>query len=319
MLVGLVMYISVFKAEVGYKLREPSFSQPPAFTYRYGYSFILYVSGFVTIEMAGTSAVFLFIYWYQKDWLVKLAEKTFDKYSPGSESSISYTNLEQASVYPCKKHPQAYSLKRSQPIGAPCEPSTSASYVSPSKQRRYFFDKDSLPPVSPSCTLHRHRNVYASTSMRDVTAPNCYEYPPPPPALASTSYGDPYATEFTEMPKSASVVNYRNEAYMNNVGSTRSLHMVGSNTLPRDATTNTMSTTADVINPCDDFGFVETSMGTTFSDDFSPGVRREAEFVTFDLDRPMELRPSAPPTINLPPSKKDFGTGTDKLRRTTPV
>lgn len=302
MLVGLVMYISVFKAEVGYKLRQPSFSQPPSFTYRYGYSFILYVSGFITIEMAGTSAVFLFIYWYQKDWLVKLAERTFDKYSPGSESSISYTNLEQASVYPCRKHPQAYTLQRTQPIGAPCEPSTSAAYLSPSKQRRYFFDKDdSLPPaVSPSCSLHRHRSVYVSTSMRDVTNPNCYEFQPP-----STSYGDPYASD---MPKSASVINYRNESYANGVGSTRSLHMVGANNLPRDATTNTVSTTADVINPCDDFGSV-------FPEDFS-GNRDIGEFVTFDLDRPLEMRPSV---ILSQPAKKDFGTGTDKLRRTTPV
>lgn len=37
MLIGLVMYISVFKAEVGSKLRPRSQLQPPIFTFRYGY------------------------------------------------------------------------------------------------------------------------------------------------------------------------------------------------------------------------------------------------------------------------------------------
>lgn len=309
MLVGLVMYISVFKAEIGYKLRQPSFSQPPIFTYRYGYSFILYVSGFITIEMAGTSAVFLYIYWYQKDWLLSMKEKALEKYSPSSDSNISYTNLDQGSVYPCKKHPQAYAAQRTQPIGAACEPSTSSAYLSPtSKQRRYYFDKESHPPVSPSCSLHRNRSVYVSTSLRDVSS--SYDFPLPPPALASTSYGDPYVNGYSDMSK---ISTFRSDSYAVNSGSTKSLHSI-----PRDATTNTVSTTVDVMNP-DDFGFNETASGPVFSEDFSTNTPREGEFVTFNLDRPIELRPTVAQGIGLQPTKKDFGTGTEKLRRTTPV
>ncbi|XP_003690108.1 voltage-dependent calcium channel gamma-7 subunit [Apis florea] len=67
MLVGMVMYISVFKAEVGSKLRPRSSFQGPPFTYRYGFSFLLYVSGFITTEVAGTYAIFLYISWHQKE------------------------------------------------------------------------------------------------------------------------------------------------------------------------------------------------------------------------------------------------------------
>lgn len=45
-----------------------SFFQGPPFTYRYGFSFLLYVSGFITTEVAGTSAIFLYISWHQRDF-----------------------------------------------------------------------------------------------------------------------------------------------------------------------------------------------------------------------------------------------------------
>ncbi|XP_015180119.1 PREDICTED: voltage-dependent calcium channel gamma-5 subunit isoform X2 [Polistes dominula] len=67
MLVGMVMYISIFKAEVGSKLRPRSSFQGPPFTYRYGFSFLLYVSGFITTEVAGTYAIFLYISWHQRE------------------------------------------------------------------------------------------------------------------------------------------------------------------------------------------------------------------------------------------------------------
>ncbi|XP_043492262.1 uncharacterized protein LOC122517771 isoform X2 [Polistes fuscatus] len=67
MLVGMVMYISIFKAEVGSKLRPRSSFQGPPFTYKYGFSFLLYVSGFITTEVAGTYAIFLYISWHQRE------------------------------------------------------------------------------------------------------------------------------------------------------------------------------------------------------------------------------------------------------------
>lgn len=62
---GFVVYVSVFTAEIGSKLRPSSSLQPPLFTYSYGYSFQLVVTGFLAVEVAGTSAVFLFIYWHR--------------------------------------------------------------------------------------------------------------------------------------------------------------------------------------------------------------------------------------------------------------
>uniref|UniRef100_T1IXT8 Voltage-dependent calcium channel gamma-5 subunit n=1 Tax=Strigamia maritima TaxID=126957 RepID=T1IXT8_STRMM len=62
MLGGMVIYISTFKAEVGRKLQPPSSLQPtPLFIYTYGFSFLLVVSGFMTSELAGTFAIFLYI------------------------------------------------------------------------------------------------------------------------------------------------------------------------------------------------------------------------------------------------------------------
>jgi hypothetical protein len=308
MLIGLVMYISVFKAEIGYKLREPSINVPPVLTYRYGYSFILYVSGFITIEIAGISAVFLFIYWYQKDWLTKLSEKHFssDKYSPGSESNISYTNLEQSTVYPCKKHPQAYTLQRTQPIGAACEPSTSNSnnYGSTFKtQPRYYYD-------NKTCSLHSKKNTTSSASLRDVSAStSSYEFPPPPPQLQqNTSTFHPYNTMY-KYNDSSSFMSHGS-------GSTRSMHLVGANMLPRDATTNTISTTVDVMNACEEFGFNEGCVTEEFT---VSSNQREHEFVTFDLERPLELRSSisANLTSNATVNRKE--SATDTLRRTTPV
>ena len=65
LLMGFVVYVSVFTAEIGSKLRPSSSLQPPLFTYTYGYSFQLVVTGFLAVEVAGTSAVFLFIYWHR--------------------------------------------------------------------------------------------------------------------------------------------------------------------------------------------------------------------------------------------------------------
>lgn len=61
MLIGIIMYISMFKSEIGSKLRPRSMFQPPLFTYRYGHSFILFVIGCISAEIVGTLNFFLFI------------------------------------------------------------------------------------------------------------------------------------------------------------------------------------------------------------------------------------------------------------------
>lgn len=61
MLIGIIMYISLFKSEVGSKLKPRSAFQPALFTYRYGHSFILFVVGCISAEIVGTLNFFLFI------------------------------------------------------------------------------------------------------------------------------------------------------------------------------------------------------------------------------------------------------------------
>lgn len=61
MLIGIIMYISLFKSEIGSKLRPRSMFQSPLFSYRYGHSFILFVIGCISAEIVGTLNFFLFI------------------------------------------------------------------------------------------------------------------------------------------------------------------------------------------------------------------------------------------------------------------
>ncbi|KYB26182.1 hypothetical protein TcasGA2_TC034817, partial [Tribolium castaneum] len=77
---------------------------------------------------------------------------------------------------------------------------------------------------------------------------------------------------------------------------------------PRDITTNTVSTTADVN--CDEF------IGEPY-EDYSPSMQHE--FVTFDLDQPLPLRAQSSVSIGSRngTARKTFDS--DTLRRTTPV
>lgn len=61
MLIGIIMYISLFKSEIGSKLRPKSVFQAPQFTFTYGHSFILFVIGCISAEFVGTMNFFLFI------------------------------------------------------------------------------------------------------------------------------------------------------------------------------------------------------------------------------------------------------------------
>lgn len=57
---GLIMFISIFKSEAYYKLQPESYGKEPLFTFDYGQSFILYVIGFVVVELSGILNVCLF-------------------------------------------------------------------------------------------------------------------------------------------------------------------------------------------------------------------------------------------------------------------
>lgn len=61
MLIGLIAYISILKAEIGSKLRSRSTLQPALFKVSYGQSFFLFVFGFIATEFVGVLNIFLFI------------------------------------------------------------------------------------------------------------------------------------------------------------------------------------------------------------------------------------------------------------------
>ncbi|XP_063995056.1 uncharacterized protein Stg1 [Diachasmimorpha longicaudata] len=147
MLVGMIMYISVFKAEVGSKLRPKSSFQGPPFTYRYGFSFLLYVSGFITTEVAGTSAIFLYISWHQRDFNRREAkQKSCDN------------------VYHVANHVRHPNLHPHHAHG---------SFLCERHQKRYFFSRDSVDqldfdeflPPPPSLDYHD----YSGQFPRDLT------------------------------------------------------------------------------------------------------------------------------------------------------
>ena len=56
-------------------------AQGPPFVYRYGYSFLLYVSGFITTEFAGTTAIFLHISWQQLEYARESCKRKYPNVS----------------------------------------------------------------------------------------------------------------------------------------------------------------------------------------------------------------------------------------------
>lgn len=271
MLFGLIMYISIFKAEVGGKLRPRSQLAPPTFTYRYGYSFILYVSGFLTTELAGTSAIFLFIYSYQNEWYRQYLkyqrhasrQQYYTRKYPTPHNAEFYHLNSHSVLYPCRRHPQAYINTTSTianypqivpPPPAPALLSSFRRYSPPVvSQRRYFFNKESSKtsstskdqstqqstPASPTaCSVHRN----LSNSLKDVS----YDFPPyPPPPPATISYPPKLDFNFLE----------------------------GHRTFSRD------TLLADIS--------VQGSNNIMMDDFSSPSI--QSEFVTFDLDDPNHL------------------------------
>ncbi|XP_058824749.1 uncharacterized protein LOC131685205 isoform X2 [Topomyia yanbarensis] len=68
MLIGLIMFISILKAEIGSKLRPRSSLQAPLFIFRYGQSFLLYVFGFVITELSGILNVLIYSNLHQREF-----------------------------------------------------------------------------------------------------------------------------------------------------------------------------------------------------------------------------------------------------------
>ncbi|XP_044760053.1 uncharacterized protein LOC123317538 [Coccinella septempunctata] len=252
MLLALIMYISVFKSEIGSKLRSRSHFQPAPFVYWYGYSFLLYIVGLISAQISGVASIFLFIYKMRLEWRYEIYNE-LRRGKKKAQRPNHFVHHERSVYYPCRRHPEAYIN------------SNSAIHFPPIPQRRYFFSKE---PVSDSpCSVHRIPHVRSrSNSVKDDLS-SFYDFPPPP------------------------TISYQFDDTFNRDSFRR---------LPRDVTTNTVSTTADVN--CD-------MMSERF-EDFSPIVQHEREFVTFNLDQPLPLRSQSVVSIS---------SKSDTLRRTTPV
>lgn len=96
---GLIIYISTFKAEVKDKLQPQSALQEPLFFYRYGFSFLMAVSAFMTSELAGTFAIFLYIYWHRVDWDKKEERRQYTEFLRPPDEYIDH-------VPHCRRHSQ---------------------------------------------------------------------------------------------------------------------------------------------------------------------------------------------------------------------
>ncbi|XP_063223483.1 uncharacterized protein LOC134531644 isoform X2 [Bacillus rossius redtenbacheri] len=284
MLIGLVMYISIFKAEIGSKLRPRSQLQPPLFTYRYGFSFLLVVSGFMSTEVAGTCAIFLYIYWHQLEWGRQGRHKI----------PASCVLLDQHASYPpaCRRHPPPPA-----PTFRPC------MHASPSLHRRYYLERagDAVSVDSSPCPARSHLPIAAvAGSLCDISLSSSLYHLPPAGAACPHYYPRLAAEELCGLPPA--------------LGSpARPPCRHGSAvSFPRDATTNTVSTTAD-INSCGGEGALDDEDG-----EYSPSLQHENEFVTFDMDDQPAVPPlPARPLVEDALRRKEFGL--DALRRTTPV
>ncbi|XP_030763132.1 voltage-dependent calcium channel gamma-8 subunit-like [Sitophilus oryzae] len=168
MLLGLIVYISVFKAEVGIKLRPQSQISPPLFEYQYGYSFLLYIIGLFSTKISGIGCVFLFMYRVQYHW----KRKEYDELKKGNTppSIVSLNRILEPPVsmdYPCRKHPYYY-INSNSTVTFPRSPARNRYPVSPKGQSH----------ESP-CSLHRSRFHQSTPSLKDV-ATSFYDFPPPP-------------------------------------------------------------------------------------------------------------------------------------------
>ncbi|XP_077526853.1 stargazin-like protein [Haemaphysalis longicornis] len=174
-LVGMVIYISTFKAEVGSKLRPKSSFQEPLFTYSYGYSFLLAVTGLMSCELAGTFSIFLCIQRYQQQLKKKLDRLKPVDHLPGCRRY----------QQPLQRHSSVGPSQRLLPSGhsSSSSPPGLHHHARSSSARRHHQHAVSEPgslafePPSPPPRLHHHGRprLPASESMRDLSY---YNFPP---------------------------------------------------------------------------------------------------------------------------------------------
>ncbi|XP_036318037.1 uncharacterized protein LOC118732997 [Rhagoletis pomonella] len=214
MLIGLIAYISILKAEIGSKLRSRSTLQPPLFKVTYGQSFFLFVIGFITTEFVGLLNIFLYISLHEIGYynrlpcfnITNLQEKLKESELPHSHTYKSYKHSSSsATVAPIVRKPQqgprlssnnlhqvhnvclaspaaereldSKKLLQHMPGFVPCRkhPNAAEAFVSNESERRYYFEKSH----QPKCNLHS-KNF--AKSLNELYTDSDSGLPPPPPS-----------------------------------------------------------------------------------------------------------------------------------------
>ncbi|XP_012156445.1 uncharacterized protein LOC101448979 [Ceratitis capitata] len=214
MLIGLIAYISILKAEIGSKLRARSSLQPPLIKVTYGQSFFLFVIGFITTEFVGLLNIFLYISLQEIGQynrlpcfnITNLQEKLKETEIPHGHTYKSYKhNTSSASVAPVVRKPQqglrlnanshhqlhngclsptaaemelnTKKLFQHMPGFVPCRkhPNAAEAFVNSEFERRYYFEK----AQQPKCNLHS-RNF--AKSLNELYTESSADLPPPPPS-----------------------------------------------------------------------------------------------------------------------------------------
>lgn len=174
MLIGLIMYISVFKAEIGSKLRPKSSLQPPIFTFQYGQSFLMYVIGFIVTEFVGILNVFLYIKLQQLG--NDKGVKCFGYYSSTSTNVIK--SLDSIKFQSINNEPFNFKKNTTQTMsttlssGLPC--------INGINKNHYYFEGSPLtPPPIPKCDLHNRNFAKSLNELYTEPAPiiSPFDYP----------------------------------------------------------------------------------------------------------------------------------------------
>lgn len=115
MLIGIILYISIFKAEVGSKLKPKSPTQEEAlFTYRYGYSFILYIIGILLVFCSGLLNVFLYTGFHNEPTLHIKAKVYF--------FTIFVTSKQFSKIFGCRTRLASVARKNTEKFHLPTHP-----------------------------------------------------------------------------------------------------------------------------------------------------------------------------------------------------
>ncbi|XP_052868084.1 uncharacterized protein LOC128274040 [Anopheles cruzii] len=152
MLIGLIMYISILKAEIGSKLRPRSSLQAPQFTFRYGQSFLLYVFGFIITELSGILNVLIYSNVQEQQEQAEYGDD--GALYPTYQNLSDYVGLHYRREWNAR--PQHERLK---PEGGVSPGPPIANYRYPfddmecETSPRYYFE-NTRPDVEPDCRVH---------------------------------------------------------------------------------------------------------------------------------------------------------------------